>query len=144
VDRGGEKQGEHWSEAKNGDLLKREAIVDQLRNIRTMQGTMRWDADAKAYWDWWYSDFRGRNHGGRWDANFERMTNQVRKVAMINAAQALRLEIGRDDLEAAVTMAEPLVAHLNDVAIGEKPGRNLAAAHHAVFPQEASEFRHQK
>jgi hypothetical protein len=82
---------------------------------------MTWHPDAKAYWDWWYSDFRERNKGGRWDANFERMTNQVRKVAMINAAQELSLEISKEDLEDAVAMAEPLVGHLNDVAIGENP-----------------------
>jgi hypothetical protein len=117
-----DKTGEHWSEAKHGDILKRQEIIDRLTEIKRMvMGPMTWDAQSKAYWDWWYSDFRQRNHGGRWDANFERMTNQVRKVAMINAAQRAALQISREDLESAVRMAEPLVDHLNEVAIGENP-----------------------
>lgn len=116
-----EKNGIHWSEAKNGDLLKRTRIVDRLQEIRTLIGKMTWSPDAKAFWDFWYSDFRERNKGGRWDANFERMTNQVRKVAMINAGQDMRLEILKEDLESAVSLAEPLVEHLNEVAIGENP-----------------------
>lgn len=117
-----EKTTAHWSEAKHGDIMKRQRIVDRLNEIKSMvMGKMVWMPEAKEYWDWWYSDFRTRNAGGRWDANFERMTNQVRKVAMINAAQDTRLEISRLDLEDAVGMAEPLVGHLNDVAIGENP-----------------------
>jgi hypothetical protein len=116
-----EKGAGHWSEAKQGDALKRSLIIEKLQTIRSLVGKITWSAGAKAFWDWWYSDFRERNKGGRWDANFERMTNQVRKVAMINAAQDLRLEISQADLEEAVAMAEPLVEHLNEVAIGENP-----------------------
>lgn len=116
-----EKASTHWSEAKQGDVSKRAWIVERLNQIKTLIGKMVWHAEAKAFWDWWYSDFRERNKGGRWDANFERMTNQVRKVAMVNAAQDMRLIIEHRDLEDAVKMAEPLVDHLHDVAIGENP-----------------------
>lgn len=117
-----EKNGAHWSEAKQGDIVKRQMLIDGLKDIKSgVMGKMAWDLNAKAYWDWWYSDFRERNQGGRWDANFERMTNQVRKVAMVNAAQRMSLDISRKDLEDAVRMAEPLVSHLNEVAIGENP-----------------------
>ncbi len=116
-----DKVGAHWSEARDGDILKRQIIIDRLHEIRSLIGQMTWHADAKAYWDWWYSDFRERNKGGRWDAMFERMTNQTRKVAMINAAQDMRLEVSYDDLVDAVGMSEPLIGHLGEVAIGDNP-----------------------
>lgn len=116
-----EKSGGHWSEARTGDAMKRQMMIDRLTEIKRLVGKMTWSPEAKALWDWWYSDFRERNKGGRWDANFERMTTQVRKVAMLNAAQDMRLVISHDDLEGAVKMAEPLVEHLNEVTIGENP-----------------------
>lgn len=116
-----EKATEHWSEARRGDPEKRQMILDRLREIQNMLGAMTWTPEAKAYWDFWYNDFRRRNSGGKWDANFERMTTQTRKVAMINAAQELRLEIEKKDLEDAVGMVEPLVESLDGVAIGDNP-----------------------
>lgn len=116
-----EKTGTHWSEARHGNAATRGMIIERLHNLRNLVGAMEWTPAAKAYWDFWYSDFRTRNHGGRWDANFERMTNQARKVAMINAAQDTRLQIELTDLEDAVAMVEPLVDHLNEVAIGDSP-----------------------
>lgn len=116
-----EKKGEHWSEAKSGDRLKREMILSRLREIKDMIGPMRWTTEARALWDLWYSAFREKNQGGRWDANFERMTNQVRKIAMLNAVQQLRFDITEEDLQDAILISEPLVDHLNDVAIGDNP-----------------------
>lgn len=116
-----EKEGEHWAEAKRGDAMKRTQILDRLNSIKDVIGEISWTSEAKEYWEWWYSDFRKKNQGGRWDANYERMTNQVRKIAMLNAAQQMRLTIQLEDLYSAAAMAEPLVAHLNEVAIGDNP-----------------------
>ena len=117
-----EKKGKHWSEAREGDPVKLRALVERLNDMRAaLIGQMKWHPDAKAFWDFWYDDFREKNKGGRWDAMFERMTNQTRKIAMINAAQDLRLEISYEDLADAVQMVEPLVGNLGDVAIGENP-----------------------
>lgn len=116
-----DKKGAHWSEARQGDPLKRAMMIEQLREIQGLIGEMKWSTDAKAFWDFWYDDFREKNKGGRWDAMFERMTNQTRKIAMINAAQGMRLEISYEDLADAVKMVEPLIGNLGDVAIGENP-----------------------
>ena len=43
-----EKSDEHWSEAKEGDPFKRQMIVEQLKEMRTMiTGKMTWHTDAK-------------------------------------------------------------------------------------------------
>lgn len=114
------KHGEHWSEPKPGDNLKRCYIIKRLNEAKDLVlGEMKWSGEAKIRWDAWYSDFRKRNTGGKWDANYERMTGQVRKIAMLNAAQGLRLEINVEDLDSAIQMAEPLVKCLNEIVIGE-------------------------
>lgn len=114
-----EKKGEHWSEARPADKLLKGRIIDRLNDIRQLVGEMSWNPKAKKMWDEWYSDFRTRHQGGKWDANYERMTNQVRKIAMLNAAQDLRKEITDEDLDSAIAMTEPLVECLTDIVIGE-------------------------
>lgn len=108
-----------WSEEKQGDDLLRHMILERLRQIQSLIGEIKWSPAAKKMWDAWYSDFRTRNQGGQWDANYERLTLQVRKIAMLNAVQELRLEISDTDLDDAICLAEPLVHNLSQIVIGD-------------------------
>lgn len=113
------KKDQPWPEAKVGDAMLRSRIVKELTELRNLVGEMSWSAEAKKLWDDWYPDFRTRNQGGKWDANYERLTTQARKIAMIHAAQQMRLVISADDLDRAISLVEPLIDSLNDICIGE-------------------------
>ena len=119
------KEGRNWSEPGTPDPVKHAQLLNRLNEIRDLQGEMKWTPDSKALWDHWYDDFRRRNQGGFWDANYERMTQQVRKVAMINAAQELRLDIRHEDLKDAIGTIEPLLRQLNNVIIGDSSAEIL-------------------
>lgn len=114
-----EKAGSNWSEPKKADSTLRAMILERLRGIQNIIGEIRWSDEAKKMWDAWYDDFRERNQGGKWDANYERITLQVRKIAMLNAAQDLRLHICSPDLDSAISMAEPLIESLKQIAVGD-------------------------
>lgn len=114
-----EKLGDIWAEPGEADPEKRSELINQLNQYRGMVGQMTWAHDAHALWKHWYNDFRKRNSGGPWDANYERITLQTKKIAMLNAVQDSSFVVSYQNLDEAINMTEPLVDSLGEIVMGD-------------------------
>ena len=113
------KLGPHWAEPGEDNPEHRGVLVHKLMELKDFIGEIMWGKEGRKKWKEWYSSFRNKFQGGRWDAHYERLTLQTRKLAMLNAAQRLDYHINEEDLEMALDMTHDAVKRLDDIVVGE-------------------------
>jgi len=123
-------------EPGNEDPEKKQKIIQQLNHISNFVGMAEFEPKTRTKWQEWYSGFRGNYQGGKWDANYERLTVIAKKLAVLNAIMRYaeieqaplngKLFINTEDLVEAQLFVESTIASFSKVVIGDNKHDVLA------------------
>lgn len=107
---------------------KKAELIERMIKIKSIIGIAAFDLEADKIYSDWYKAFRTQFQGGVWDANYERMTVIVQKIALINTIMRMEehnniggnvVSIMKGDLFPAISMIEDMTQNFNKVIIGD-------------------------
>lgn len=119
-----------WPRPKNHDPIKFDQLINKLITIRSYLGEAYFNREAAILYDEWYSDFRGKNQGTKWDQNYERLTGIAQKLSILNCLSRMEedsapistsIEIIKKDVGLALCAVEESALHLNKIVVGDSP-----------------------